>query len=468
MRRQRATATRAELAEQLADWLAEREGSMGGKSNAARLHRLSALQVQTAGNGDEIDGGGLLLRVREGRASWVYRYTAPSGKRREMGLDVAHRGSRAQAGNSLTSARDLAHRQRELLRQGIDPLVIKAEQRGNAQAAEVARKAERQRDHWTLARAARDYHERTIEPSRTAKHAAQWIASLENHLPAELWHKPVGNIAAPDLLAALGAIKPHERARNLKGERLHETTRRIRQRLEAVFEDAVFHGRVSTNPAAAVRRKLRETQPARIARGKLAALPYAEAPALMQRLRDVPGTAARALELAVMTASRTGEVVGATWGELDLSAAVWTVAAERMKAKEAHTVYLSPRALAILQAQAGHDERWVFPSPTPKADGTSRPLSNMALLAVLGRLGMRQQTTVHGLCRATFSTWANETGAARPDAVEACLAHKEGNLVRAAYNRAHFADERRALLAAWADYLARPAAPVVELQRGAA
>jgi len=110
----------------------------------------------------------------------------------------------------------------------------------------------------------------------------------------------------------------------------------------------------------------------------------------------------------------------------------------------------------------GLDPVYVFPSPM--AERTGKPMSNMALLTTLNRLGYRDRTTVHGLARATFSTWANETGAARPDVIEACLAHEESNRVRAAYNRAKFNDERRALLEAWAEYLARPAAPVVELE----
>ncbi len=218
---------------------------------ANALQLLTARQVQAAGDGDgdHADGGGLVLRVQSGRASWVFRYTAPSGKRREMGLGVAHRASVAQAGDSLTGARELAHRARELLRTGVDPLDAKIDRRREAQAAEAAKKTERQRDHWTLARSARDYHERVIEPSRTPKHAAQWISSLENHVPPALWHRPIGEITAPELLAALLDVTPHERARNLKGETLPETVRRIRQRLEAIYEDAIFHGRAQANPA---------------------------------------------------------------------------------------------------------------------------------------------------------------------------------------------------------------------------
>lgn len=429
------------------------------KRTTARLHLLTARQVQAAGEGDHSDGGGLLLRVRGTSSAWVFRYTAPTGRRREMGLGIAHRGSTAQAGDTLTAARDKAHAARQLLRDGADPLEAKQQRREALREAEAIAKADKARERWTLARCARDYHERAIEPTKTAKHAAQWIASLENHMPASVWHKPITDIEPPELLEALGQVKPHERARRHQGDAVPETLQRLRQRLDAVFEDAIFHKRCTSNPAAAIRRKMRETLPGKQA-GQFAALPYREAPALLARLRAVEGIAARCLEFAVLTTARTGEVLGATWAEIDLQAGVWAVPAERMKASEAHTVYLSPRALEVLAAMRGLHKDWVFPSPLL----TGKPLSNMAMLKVLERLGVRDQTTVHGLCRATFSTWANETGAGRPDVIEACLAHEESNRVRAAYNRAEFATERRALLVAWADYLARPAADVVPLK----
>lgn len=429
------------------------------------IHKLTPRQVLTAAVGELNDGGGLLLQVRERAASWVLRFTAPSGKRREMGLGPALRGSLAQAGETLVAAREMAHRAREQLRQGVDPIEARDGARRAAQDAEEGRKAEEVRERWTLARAARDYHERVIEPSRTPKHSAQWIASLENHVPPALWHAPIDTIDAPALLAALLDVTPHERARNVRGDKLPETVQRIRQRLEAVFEDAQFHGRASTNPAAAVKRKMREASGRRV-RGQFRALSYKEAPALMRALRAAPGTAARALELAVLTVARTSEVLLAEWSEVDMDAATWTVPAEKMKAKEPHTAYLSPRALEVLQGQVGQDARYVFPSPMAMGmpDGQRTPLSNMAMLTALDRLGYRDRTTVHGLARATFSTWANETGAGRPDVIEACLAHEEGNRVRAAYNRATFNEERRALLGAWSDYLQREPAQVVDLQ----
>lgn len=420
----------------------------------ARLHRLTAREVLSASDGDHADGGNLVLRVRGPSASWVFRYSSTTGRRREMGLGAALRGSLQQAGTSLTGARDSAHHAREQLRKGVDPIDEREQRRDRDREAEVARAVERQRERWTLARCARDYHERVIEPNKTPKHSAQWIASLENHVAPAIWTMPIGAVTPPALLSALCAVTPHERARRHSGNTVPETLRRIRQRLDAVFEDAIFHSRCESNPAAAIKRKLRESLP-RGRPGKFAALPYREAPAFMQALRMAPGTAARALELALLTAARTNEVLGAEWDEFDLEAGVWIVPAERMKAKEQHDVPLSPQALQLLRAQRTQSTGGglVFPSPMD----ADRPLSNMAMLEVLSRMGMRGKTTVHGLCRSTFSTWANETGAARPDVVEACLAHSEQDRVRASYNRATFDAERRALLADWAAFLAKPA-----------
>lgn len=439
------------------------------RRTAAKLHLLTTKQVQHAGDGDHTDGGGLLLRARGDSCSWVLRYTAPTGRRREMGLGVCRRGSPGQSADSLTGAREVAHKARELLRQGLDPIDQRDGRREAEREAEQARKAVQARERWTLARCARDYHERVIEPTRTDKHGAQWISSLENHIPASLWHKPIADIEAPELLVALTDIKPHERARNLtKGARVAETVQRIRQRLDAVFEDAIFHKRCTSNPAAAVRRKMREAMPRKDA-GQFAALPYKEAPGFLARLRAAQGTAARCLEFAVLTVARTNEALGATWAEIDLKAATWLVPAERMKASgkekaEPHLVHLSARAVEVLQGQKGQHALYVFPSVAKE----NAPQSNMAMLAVLDRLSVRPQTTVHGLCRATFSTWAYETAAARGDVIEACLAHREADKVKAAYNRAQFNDERRALLAAWAAYLAQPPAQMLTFEARAA
>lgn len=439
------------------------------KTTVQGLHRLTTIGVREAVK-DADDGGGLLLRVAtDGRASWVLRFTSPSGKRREMGLGVCHRASQAQAGESVAQARKLANAARLQLDQGIDPLDDRDQRREAAKAAisEGKQAAVLQRDveHWTLARCARDYHERVVEPKLSSKHAAQWIASLENHVPASLWHAPIATVTAPQVVAALLAMKPHKRARHLgTGDRLGETRGRVLQRLATVFDDAVFHGRATTNPAGtATRRKVTEAAPKR-RKGAHAALPYAEAPSVMQTIANAEGTAAKALLFAVLTACRTSEALGATWAEVDLRAKVWNIPASRTKTRRVHDVPLSPQALRVLADMRGFDDELVFPSSSPSADGKARPLSNMAMLVALKRMGLGARTTVHGLARATFSTWANERGIARPDVIEAALAHTQGDKVRAAYNRASHDEQRRALLEAWGEYLQREAATVIALR----
>jgi len=426
------------------------------KRVASRLHLLTVRELQVAADGDHADGGGLLLRVRGAYSSWVFRYTAPDGRRREMGLGAAHLGSAKLAGEGLTTARQLAHAAREDLARGVDPIEARDRQREGARKAAETVKADKAKVQMTLARAARAYHERAVEPSRTPKHAAQWIASLEQHVPASVWHMPLVEITPPMLLTALSGVRSLADSER----RVPETLQRVRQRLETVFEDAMFHGLCTSNPAAALRRKLRETLPRKKA-GNFAALPHREAPAFMARLRAAEGVAARCLEFAVLTCARTSEALTLEWRELDLDARLWVVPAAKMKGGEQHVVYLCDRAIEIIQGMRGVDRTYVFPSTMLQG----RPMSNMAMLAVLDRLGMRKRTTVHGLCRATFSTWANETAAARPEVVEACLAHKEQDRVRAAYNRAQFHDERRALTDKWAEYLGSAGAKVTPPRR---
>lgn len=401
-----------------------------------RINLLTVRAVMGATDGDHSDGGCLVLRVVDGAARWVLRYTAKSGRRREMGLGRCYRDNLAVTGQSLVLARKAAADARELIAEGKDPIDARQATKRAAAAEDRAKRAAVKREQLTLARAARAYHERVIEPNRTTKHAANWIATLENHVPPAIWNKPVADITAAELLDVL--LKLHGK--------IPETALRVRQRLDAVFEDACFRGQCSTNPASAIRRKLRE-QAGERERSNFAALAYPAVPAFIQQLRQREATAARALEFAVLTASRTGEVIGATWSEFDLQARVWTISGARMKAGEPHLVYLSPRAVAILELMQARGQAFVFPS------AAGGQLSNMAMLTLLRRMDADKRTTVHGLCRASFSTWAYETAAARPDVIEACLAHQEADRVKASYNRAQFAEERRRLLLAWHEFV---------------
>jgi integrase len=320
------------------------------RQSNGKLHLLSALEVLHAGEGDFNDGGGLSLRVRAGAsASWVLRFTSPSGRRREMGLGIANRDTQKLAGASLQLARDLAAVARGDLKHGIDPIDARDAKRAESRANIERKKAEQARERRTLARVARDYHERVIEPSRSTKHGADWINSLETHVPADLWHRPIDEVSAPDLLTPMLALQ----------HKIPETASRIRQRLDAVFEDAAFHGYATTNPAAAIRRKLREAH-SRQERGAFRALPFKEAPAFMARLRQSEGIAARCLEFAVLTVARTGEVLGAQWSELDFELATWTVPGERMKAGAPNIVHLSDRRAGDSQRSARYARSLAF------------------------------------------------------------------------------------------------------------
>ena len=393
---------------------------------------LTARQAGTLGDGKHADGRGLNLIVRGDYRAWFFFYTSPSGRRREMLLDRWDKCS-------LRGARDKADTARQLLKQGVDPL---GEREAAKAAATVATQAadNKHAGGQTLRRFARTYHDGIESEFSNPKCAAQWIGTLENHIFPTLGDKALASVTAGDLLDVL---RPLYRT-------VPATARRIRQRLEAVYDEAVLRDLVTANPAAKVRAALRKKGAKAAKVSHLRALPYAELPALLRKVRTLPGTAARAFEFAVLTAARTGEVLGARWDELSADGKAWTVPAERMKQREAHVVALSPAARAVLKRVGSLSKTWIFPSPQPGRDAT---LSNMAMLTLLRRMKMDDRTTVHGAARTAFSTWANETGAARPDVIEAALAHREADIVRAAYNRAEFQAERARLLAAWARYL---------------
>ncbi len=359
---------------------------MAGKKvsrNAQRL--LTVREIFGARDGDHSDGGGLYLRVRGASASWLYRFTAATGRRREMGLGAADRASSEAATRSVDQARSDADAARKLLAAGQDPIdardVLHAEQRAAQSSIKAAVKA----DALTLARAGRAYHEKFIEPHLSARHAATWISSLETHIPPATWHKPIAQVEAGELLDVM---------LDLYGM-IPETASRIRQRLEAIFDDALLRKLVATNPAAVIRRNLNKPSK-RQKVVHLRSLPYRDASALLRRLEGQEGVAARALRLLLLTASRTGEILGANRDEFDVDARTWRIAGARMKAGEDHVVYLNDEAMAIVREQLGDpsgDPRWLFPSPT----GNGKPLSNMGMLVLLRRMKMDRITTAHGL-----------------------------------------------------------------------
>ena len=410
----------------------------------AGIHRLTVREVMHAGIGDTPDGGGLYLRCTDSAASWVLRYTSPAGKRREMGLGSCTRQNAEMTGRSLTDARRMAAEARAMLAEA--PARDPIEERDRAKRAEREEVARRKMamagTNTTLARVARTFHEKHIEPRLSVAQSARWIGSLERHVPPAIWGKPVGQITSFDLLDFLGDLQAT----------LDDTARRVRRRLDEVLDYAIDAGFIDVNPMANLRMKLaRRHKPGKDV--PRPSLPYPDVPEFVRLLRLEDGIAARCLEFTILTAARTGEAIGASWAEFNEEAGVWTIPAKRMKGGETHVVYLQPRALEILAAMRELGSSWVFPSPADMR----KHLSNMGMLKLLQRMG-RRDITVHGF-RASFSTWANEEDIARPDVIEACLAHKEADRIRASYNRATCATARRALLLAWADYVEGNTAP---------
>lgn len=418
------------------------ESTLGRTARRGALHRFTDADVRRLPEGMHSDGGGLTLHVEGASRIWRFRYTRAG---RTSYVTIGRYPDR-----KLAEARAKAQEYRNLLADGIDP---KAEhERRIAAEREAAQAAERvaERQAMTLETVAREYHAAHLH-EWTPKHGAQWLASLENHVFPALGARPIAQVRPADLLEVLQPLRAEK----------PETCIRIRERLDAIFADALVRELCEQNPAAAIRKPLR----AKRLRGHHAAMHWRDVPAFIRTIRtsDRLGVSvALAFEFLVLTAARTSEVLGATWGEIDKEARTWTIPAARMKAGEAHTVYLTDRALAILRE--AHKLRAVdpltgehratdvvFPSP----QRATRPLSNMAFLTALKRLGLRgpevpeaDRVTAHGF-RAAFSTWANEHHFPR-DVIEAALAHRESNAVRAAYNRAQYVKQRKALAEAWA------------------
>ncbi len=260
---------------------------------------------------------------------------------------------------------------------------------------------------------------------------------------ANLWDTPIDKIEAQQLADFILHVQSKSPA----------VAKKLRQGLDQVFEHAALKKWVTRNIVADIRRttRLRSTRAQRIAASRgFIGLPYADAPAFLQALRRIDSTAARCLEVIVLTGVRPSEAREARWTEFDLAAGTWDIPPERMKSSpQGHRVFLSQPAIALLSARRDLDPVYVFPSP---ARSKHQPISEMAIYQPLDRLGLKGQIHVHGF-RKTFSTWANETGAAHHDVIEAVLAHRDPDEIRRTYNLAAHFGKRRSLMQAWAEYL---------------
>ena len=405
--------------------------------------KLTALQVaRISKRGLHNDGGGLYLQVAEtkrdenglergGSKSWLFRYKV-NGKDRWHGLGPVHTISLAQA-------REKAGDARRLRLEGLDPIATKRAARAAARV-EAAKAI-------TFDKAAEAYIKAHEAGWKSAKHGAQWTATLNTYASPVFGSLPVAMVDTNLVMKVLESIWKTK----------SETAGRVRGRIEAVLDWAKVRGyRTGENPAR-WKGHLDHLLPAR---GKVqkvqhhAALPYGEIGTFVANLRAREAIAARALELLIYTACRTSEILKARWEEIDLGNRVWAIPGERMKVGLEHRVPLSDPALEVLRLMRKENndanEGLVFPGQK-----RGKPLSNMAMLTLLGRMG-RGDITAHGF-RSTFRDWAAERTNFAREVAEAALAHTVGNKVEAAYRRGDLFDKRRQLMGAWAKFCRRSA-----------
>lgn len=407
------------------------------------------------------DGLGLWLQVRAYRRkgdkpddphslskTWIFRYRVGS-KSRYMGLG-------AFPIVTIGAARKKAAAMRQALEgNGLEPRVDLIAVKHAARAAAVAE----ERKVTTFRQAAERYIKAHEATWKNPKHAAQWPATLETYAYPFIGDLSVAAIDTGLILKVLeqDTVGKGGATGSLWAQK-PETASRVRGRIETILDWATVRGyRKGENPAR-WKGHLDKTLPAKTKVRKVeghAALPYSEIGDFMVRLRAQNGVSARALEATILTAARTGEVIGARWPEIDLKGGLWTIPAERMKAGRAHTIPLSKAVIAVLEPlhkARSDDEGFVFPG----AKGAG--LSNMSMAELLKRMGVsNDRATIHGF-RSTFRTWAADRTNFARNVAEAALSHTLGDKVEAAYNRGDLLAKRRQLMDAWARFCATPGA----------
>jgi len=385
---------------------------------------LSATAVRNLKEpGKYYDLHGLFLRIEPtGSRRWVQRVSV-AGRQREIGLGSADLVT-------LAEARELAMSNKKLARAGGNPLAAKQERVAIPSLIEAIDKViELNAPTWT-----------------NAKHAAQFKSTLTNYVTHKLGRRPVNDIQAADILSVLQPIWVDK----------NETARRIKQRIGTVMKWAIAQGYRSDDPTIALNQVL--PKPNRKPKHR-ASLPYTNVADCLNIIKnsDAMLSTKLAIELLVLTATRSGEVRLANWSEIDFEARTWTIPAERMKMKEVHIIPLSDRALDVLQqAKALSGDGLVFPGMR-----SGRPMSDMTMSKLVKELGF--PVDIHGF-RTSFRTWVQEQTNTAHEVAERALAHKTTNKVEAAYARSDLFEKRRKLMDAWASYLDNEAGQVIRLQ----
>lgn len=389
----------------------------------ALMPKLNARKVETLKEpGEYGDGEGLFLLVGPtGSKSWVLR-TMVHGKRRKFGL-----GGTSLVG--LAEARDKSRELRKVARSGGDPDTV------------------RKRETVTFWDAAERVHAQLLPTWKNAKHAETWLSTVRTHAKPKFGDRPIDTVSTADVLSVLSPIWTEK----------HETAKRLRQRLGAIFDWAKGAGHYPhENPINGLRKALpmvkQKVQ-------HLAAMPWQDVPEFMSDLALREGVSARTLEFIILTVARSGEARGARWDEI--VGDVWTAPADRMKRGVAHRVPLSDAAQAVLTKVVGLDPSFVFPSTYSAADGSVRGQSVMVFKSLIRRMG-RDGFTVHGF-RSSFRDWASDSAHAEREVAEAALSHTVGSEVERSYARSDLFERRRNLMDAWGRYCAGDTGSVVRI-----
>ena len=411
------------------------------------MPQLTDLRARRMSPGDKPVADGTIIGLRlepgtvRGRGKWILRFVSPvSGNRRDLGLGVF-----PEVG--IAGARAAGMAARQMIAAGKDPI-------DEREAARAANKAEA--GALTFEQAARRVHEEQKPGWKNPKHADQWVNSLRDHVFPAIGSRKVADLTVNDFADALRPI----------WLTMPETASRVRQRCHTVMRWCQAHRFVAGNPVDVVAHLLAHQPGPRERVTHQPAMPWCDLPAFVETLRTGPHNVTRTLlEFLILTSARSGEARGATWDEVDLDAKVWAIPASRMKAKVAHRVPLSDRAMEILESQRKRSPQsdLIFPSPRAVV------LSDMVLTKFLRDQKAKSNepgrtATAHGF-RASFRDWASENGYPR-DLAERALAHTVRDATEAAYHRTDLLDQRRPMMDAWSKYVGNEnTATVIPLAR---
>ncbi|MDF0602997.1 tyrosine-type recombinase/integrase [Psychromarinibacter sp. C21-152] len=374
-----------------------------GKLTVSKTNKLTA-------PGRYADGNCLFLVVSpSGAKQWVARLTI-HGKQTDLGLG-------GHTYTSLEEAREECAKLRKVARNGGDP------------------RTERRKLVLTFEDAARRVHAGLLPTWRSAGHGQRWLASLEHYAFPIIGERPINTLGPSDVLSVLSPIWTEK----------NDTAKRIKQRMASVFDWAKGAGHYAAeNPLTGLEKALPSVRSAPI---HMAALPWRELPKFMGELSRREAVSARALAFLILTATRSRELRGARWSEID--GKTWTIPADRMKTGKEHKIPLSAEALSILESVQGIGDDLIFPSAT-RGSKSERPLSDTVFKALMDRMGY-QNLTAHGF-RSTFRDWCGEHAKADREVAEAALAHSFGSKVERAYARSDLFQRRRQLMSAWGRY----------------